>query len=165
MAMVGSWGSVPLHASRLPVRLALGSTMLYHGVSKLRGDGPMQTAQFFEQIGIRPAKGWAIATGVTETLAGALAVLGIATRPAAVAVLVTQAVAVARVHGPKGFDVAKGGYEYNLLLMAVATALLVGGPGRLSAHEALERAVDRRARRSWWSRGRRPLARAVRLLK
>ena len=50
--------------------------------------------------------------------------------------------------------------------MAIATALLVGGPGHLSAHEALERAVDRRSRRAWWRRDRRSFAgRAVRLLK
>lgn len=159
------WERRAKDASLVPIRLALGSTMLYHGASKLRGDGPARTAQMFEQLGIRPARGLALATGLAEAFAGIAAVLGIATRPAAVAVLVTQAVAVARVHAPKGFDTARGGYEYNLALMAIAAALLVAGPGRLSAHEALEQRVDRRTRRRL-RRGRSSLlGRALRVVK
>jgi putative oxidoreductase len=140
--------------------------MLYHGASKLRGDGPTQTAQMFEQLGIRPARTWAIATGLAEALAGVAAVLGVATRPAAVAVIVTQAVAIARVHAAKGYSVTQGGFEYNLALIAIAAGLLVGGPGRVSAHEALEHAVEGRGGRRPWQRARRGRAsRAIRLLK
>jgi putative oxidoreductase len=140
--------------------------MLYHGATKLRGDGPAQTTQMFEQLGIRPARTWALATGLTETLAGLAAVLGVATRPAAVAVIVTQAVAIARVHAGKGYSVTQGGFEYNLALIAIATGLLVTGPGRASAHEALEHAVEGRGGRWTWRRARPTrLSRAVRLLK
>ena len=160
------WERRARDASLVPIRLALGSTMLYHGTSKLRGDGPAQTGQMFEQLGIRPGRRWAVATGLVEAFAGAAAVLGIATRPAALAVLVTQAVAVARVHAPKGYDTTKGGFEFNLALMAIAAALLVAGPGRLSAHEALEHRVEGWAGRRRFRRGRAGLAaRAVRLVK
>jgi putative oxidoreductase len=153
-------------AALIPMRIALGSTMVYHGASKLRAGGAEKTAQMFEQLGIRPARTWALATGVAETFAGVASLLGVLTRPAAVAVLVTQAVAIARVHAPKGFDIMRGGFEYNLALMAIAAGLLVEGPGRVSTHEAVEYAVDRRsprrrrrgARASW-------LSRAVRLIK
>lgn len=103
---------------------------------------------------------------MAEVFAGAAAVLGIATRPAALAILVTQGMAVAKVHAPKGFSSQQGGMEFNLALMAIAALLLVGGPGRLSAHEALERAVEGRGPRRAWRRARpTALSRAVHLLK
>ncbi|HEX8909128.1 MAG TPA: DoxX family protein [Anaeromyxobacteraceae bacterium] len=160
-----SWNPRAKDAALVPVRVALGSTMLYHGYEKLRGEGPRQTGEAFEGLGIRPGKAWAVATGAAELFAGAAAVLGIATRPAAVAVLVTQGMAVAKVHGPKGYSNLQGGMEYNLALMAIAAALLLGGPGRVSAHEALEHAIDGRGPRRLWRRARPTvLSRAVRLL-
>jgi len=80
----------------------------------------------------------AIATGTAEVFAGACALLGFLTRPAALAVLVTQAVAIAKVHAKNGFDITKGGYEFNVALMAIAAGLLVAGPGMFSLHEELE---------------------------
>jgi putative oxidoreductase len=145
----------------LPPRAALAAGMLYHGVDKLKAANRQQTAQFFESTGIRPGHFWARATGITETAAGALSLLGFLTRPAALAVLVTQGVAIAKVHAPRGFSTTKGGYEYNLTLMAIAAALLVAGPGRFSAHELVERAADRRRFR----RAPSLLSRLVRLVK
>lgn len=166
MISATTWNHRAKDAALIPMRLALGSTMLYHGYEKLRGEGPNQAGQMFEGLGIRPGKAWAIATGAAEMFAGVSAVLGIATRPAALAVLVTQGMAVAKVHGPKGFSNLQGGMEYNLALMAIAAALLIGGPGRASAHEALEHAVDGRGPRRLWRRARPTgLSRAVRLLK
>ena len=150
-------------AALIPLRLALGSTMVYHGSSKLRGEGPQQTARMFEQLAIRPPRAWAVATGLAETFAGVASILGVMTRPAAVAVLVTQAVAIARVHASKGFNVMQGGFEYNLALMAIAAGLLVEGPGRASTHELLERVVEGRGGRRLWRRARPTLlSRAVR---
>jgi putative oxidoreductase len=128
-------------AAEVAARLALGGSMLYHGLAKLRGEGPARTEQFLSGIGLRNARFWARATGVAETFAGAAAVLGLATRPAALAVITTQAVAIQKVHRPKGFDVAQGGMEYNLALVAIAVGLLLSGPGRLSAHHAARRAA------------------------
>ena len=94
------------------------------------------------------------------------AVLGLATRPAALAVLVTQAIAVAKVHKPKGYNIMQGGMEYNLALMAIAAGLLIAGPGRVSAHEALEHAVEGSGARRLWRRAQPTrLSRAVRFVK
>ncbi|MCK8499820.1 DoxX family protein [Myxococcus fulvus] len=131
-------------AALLPPRLSLGSTMVVHGIAKLRKEGTEQHAGFFEQLGLKPARPLVLATGVTEVLAGVGAILGIATRPAAVAVLVTQAFAIAKVHGSKGFDNTKGGFEFNLALCAIALGLLLRGPGRLSVHSAVESKVKRK---------------------
>jgi putative oxidoreductase len=140
-----AWERRAHEVSDLPLRIALGSAMLYHGLSKLRGEGPGQTGAMFESLGIRPGRPWAIATGLAETFAGAAAILGIATRPAALAVLVTQAVAIRKVHAPKGFDVGKGGWEHNLGLIGIALSLLAHPPGAISAHRAARR-VTRRSR-------------------
>lgn len=127
----------------VPARASLGATMLYHGAQKLRGDGLRQTAGMFEGLGLRPGRTWASLTGAAEVFAGASAILGLGTRLGALAVLVTQGVAIAKVHRGKGFSNAAGGWEFNAALMAVALALLVAGPGTYSAHEVVERRLER----------------------
>ena len=104
--------------------------MLYHGVEKLRA--PEKATGQFESLGIKPAGFWARATAIAEAGAGVLLLAGWLVRPAALAVLVTQATAIKKVHAPKGFATYRGGYEFNLGLMATAAALLLGGPGRYS---------------------------------
>lgn len=142
------------NAAFLPLRASLGATMVHHGWSKLHGEGPQQSAQMMEQLHIRPAKPMALLTAGTELLAGASTLLGIATRPAALAVLVTQAVAIWKVHGKKGFDNSQGGFEFNAALVAIAAGLILAGPGIFSAHEGLEHLVEGRGRRRWLRRAR-----------
>jgi putative oxidoreductase len=152
-------GLLAKHSS-LPLRATLGSTMLYHGISKLKKEGLEQTAGFFENVGIKPGRPWALATGWSEVLAGTLSILGIGTRVAALSIIVTQTVAIAKVHRSKGFDVLKGGYEFNLSLIAAALGLLLGGPGKVSVHQALlPRASHRGARGLLRRRSATPLAR------
>ncbi len=143
-ATLMAWEGQLAPHSALPLRATLGSTMIYHGVSKLKPEGVEQTTRFFDNIGIKPARPWALATAWTETLSGVLALLGIGTRVAALSILVTQAVAIAKVHGSKGFNNQQGGYEFNLSLMAAALGLLLSGPGDLSVHHAVRPRVGRR---------------------
>lgn len=126
-------------AAHLPVRAALGGSMLYHGLGKLAGEGPEKTGQTFQQMGFQKGKPWAVAAGIAEAFAGVSAILGVLTRPAALAILATQAVAISKVHGKNGYDITKGGYEYNLALMGIALLMLIDGPGTFSLHEAIER--------------------------
>jgi putative oxidoreductase len=148
----------------LPARATLGATMLYHGLAKLRGEGPEQHAPMFEQLGFSPGHRWVMLTGAAEVLAGASAILGIGTRLGALAVLATQGMAVAKVHAPKGFDNTGGGYEFNLSLMAIALGLLLNGPGSASTQRLVEDRLD--ARRSCGLFGRRssPTHRMLELL-
>jgi putative oxidoreductase len=146
----------------LPARAALGSTMLYHGLHKL--SDWEQAGKAFESMGISPGRPWALATAVAEAFAGASALLGVLTRPAAVAVLVTQAVAIAKVHRRNGFDATKGGYEFNLALMAIATGLLVAGPGEVSIHQVVDRALAQQRLAVLAGRRRRRRAGMLRLL-
>jgi putative oxidoreductase len=154
----------PGDAALLPVRAALGSSMVFHGINKLKE--AEATGQVFHGMGIRPGKQWALATGAVEVFAGVGAILGIWTRPAALAVVVTQAVAMWKVHGSKGYDLTKGGYEYNLALIAIATALLIAGPGKISAYEGLEHLAEGRGAKRLLNRVRpSPLRRFLEIIK
>jgi putative oxidoreductase len=147
----------------VPARMSLAATMLKHGLPKLQGEGRAQTAGFMEQIGFKPGARWATLVGVAEVFAGASVGLGVATRLGALAVLVTQGVAIAKVHAPKGFDNMAGGWEFNALLVATALGVLLAGPGEVSVHGLLRRGVDGRERRlergaRWLAAGSRWLA-------
>lgn len=144
VAMLTEQPSILKAVALVPPRLALGSSMVVHGLGKLRKEGTAQATGFFEQLGLKPAKPLVLATGLTELLAGVSSILGIATRPAALGVLVTQAFAIAKVHASKGFDTTKGGFEFNIALISIALGLLLRGPGQLSLHSALERKAKRK---------------------
>jgi putative oxidoreductase len=155
----------PKELGLLPARMALGSTMVFHGAKKLVGEGPEQHAQMFDSMGLRPPKLLAVSLGIAEVLAGAMSITGLFTRVAALAVLVTQGVAIAKVHGSKGFSNQEGGFEFNLALMAIAAGLLLAGPGKISGHELLERKIQKRPRLFLTPRKRQSRLRAIRLLK
>jgi putative oxidoreductase len=125
----------------LALRVAVGLVFLGHGAQKgfgsFGGPGFAGASGFFGSMGLRPARFW---TGVAvggELLAGALLLLGLLLPLAALIVVATMAVAVAKVHGPKGFFVQNGGYEYNLVLAIAALALAATGPGAYSLDHLL----------------------------
>lgn len=158
--------SLSKEVALIPPRVALGSTMLFHGLSKVRGEGPAQTEGFMRQLAMEPARELGLALAGAELFAGAAMILGIGTRLAALAVLATQGAAVAKVHGPKGFDTTQGGFEWNLALMSIAAAVLIAGPGRISVHEATEHLVEGRGVRGLFRRARPTLLdRVIRLIK
>ncbi len=120
----------------LALRLVLGAVFLAHGAQKafgaFGGPGFGGAAGFIGSMGFRPARFWtALAVG-GELAAGFLFLLGLLTPLAGLLVLATMAVAIAKVHGPKGFFVQDGGYEYNLVLIVTALAVAAIGPGRFS---------------------------------
>jgi putative oxidoreductase len=125
----------------LIVRLVVGLTMAAHGAQKLfgwfGGYGLTGTGNFMEQIGFRPGRPQALVAGVGELGAGLFLAAGFLT-PAAAAVLVAvMLVAALGVHLKAGFFAQGGGYEYALVLGAVALALAFTGPGALSVDRAL----------------------------
>ena len=110
------------------LRLALGVIFIAHGYPKLftQFSG---TAQFFESVGIKPAKFWVFVVGAVEFFGGILLVAGFLTQPAAFLLAVNMLVAIWKLKFKQGLV---GGYEFDLALLAVALALLVLGPGAFS---------------------------------
>lgn len=127
--------------SHLVVRLALGIVFFAHGAQKtfgwFGGRGLTATIAGFRQMGIPPAA-TAIAA-FTECFGGLAMIVGLLARPAALGLIVVMLVAIAKVHAKNGFflnfalTAGKGhGYEFNLVLIAMALSILVGGAGVLS---------------------------------
>src|SRR2546422_11730173 len=120
----------------LALRLVLGAVFLAHGAQKsfgaFGGPGFEGATGFIGSMGFRPARFWtALAVG-GELVAGVLFLFGLLTPLAGLLVLGTMAVAIAKVHGPKGFFVQNGGYEYKFVRLVAAPACAVVGPGRFS---------------------------------
>src|SRR5919202_6785636 len=117
----------------LILRLVVGILFMGHGAQKLfgvfGGPGLVGFAGWVQGLGLRPARVWALVAGVCEFGGGLLFALGLITPIAALALLAVMLAAVATVHWTKGLWATNGGYEYNLVLSAVATALALAGPG------------------------------------
>ena len=122
----------------LLVRLVVGLTLAAHGYQKFYGGGRIPgAARWFESIGMRPGRLHALAAASTELGAGVLLAVGLLTPFAAAGFVGVMLVAVWTVHRGKGFFLTGGGWEYNLILAAVAVGVAVAGPGRWSLDDAL----------------------------
>jgi putative oxidoreductase len=88
-------------------------------------------------LDMHPARRNALAAGVTETAGGALLAAGLATPLAAASLIGVMLTAIRKVHAENGVWNTRGGYEYNLVLIAALLGLVDGGPGDLSADRAL----------------------------
>ena len=123
------------------LRAIVGVLFIGHGLQKLLGwfggPGPEGTGEYFEAVGLRPGREHALAAGASEALGGGLLALGFLTPAAAALITGVQATAIRTVHLPKGVWNHEGGYEYNLVLIALAVAIADVGPGALSVDDAL----------------------------
>jgi putative oxidoreductase len=126
----------------LILRMVLGGIFVVHGAQKLfgtfGGHGLKGTAGFFEQIGLKPGRTMALLAGLAEFGGGLLVLVGFLTPLGAFALIAVQSVAIAKVHVPNGFFNEGGGYEFNLVLVAVAVALILTGSGAYGLDAALE---------------------------
>ena len=126
---------------RLLARLTIGLLFVGHGTQKLfgwfGGGGPEETGQFFEQVGLRPGRRSALAAGAAEAGGGLLFAMGAAMPVAAAALSGSMITAIKTVHWEKGIWTSRGGYEYNLVLLAAVFGLTENGPGNWSVDAAL----------------------------
>jgi len=125
----------------LLLRVVVGLLVAAHGTRRLfgwfGGRGRTGTAEYFASLGYRaPQAAWVVA-GVAELAGGLLFALGLLTPLAAllVAVVALNAIAVARWRS--GLFVSRGGFELDLVLVTVVTAVTVSGPGRVSLDRLL----------------------------
>jgi putative oxidoreductase len=136
----------------LLLRVALGAVVLPHGLQKafgwFDGFGLSATFDFFAGLGV-PAPVAALV--VASDLAGSLClILGLCTRVAAAGAGLVMLGAIALYHAQNGFFMNWGGqprgegFEFHLLAIGMATALVLTGGGRASVDGWLTKRLSRR---------------------
>jgi putative oxidoreductase len=130
-----------MKTGKLLARVVVGGLFIAHGTQKLFGwfDGPgiEGASKMMDSIGLRPGRRNALAASATESVGGAMLVAGALTPLAATGLIATMITAIRTVHVKNGLWNAKGGYEFNLALIAAILAIVDGGPGKLSIDGAL----------------------------
>lgn len=133
----------------LIMRIALGLVMFAHGAQKVLGwfggHGAAATIQGFSKMGMPVLL--TVLVLAAEFAGGLMLIFGFLTRLAALGVGCVMLGAIMLVHGKVGFfmnwaGMQKGeGFEYHLLALGLAIALLVKGGGALSVDGALARGL------------------------
>jgi putative oxidoreductase len=120
----------------LAMRLVVGGLMAGHGAQKLfgafKGPGLQGSAGWLESLGLKPGDRWAVLAGGSEFAGGALTAAGLLSPIGPVTMMAPMSMATGTVHAGKPIWVTAGGAELPAVNMAVATGLLLSGPGRFS---------------------------------
>ncbi|WP_039986413.1 DoxX family protein [Vibrio owensii] len=127
--------------SALALRIPVGIIFMAHGAQKLfgwfGGYGLEGTGQWMASIGLGPGMLMAFLAGSTEFFGGLFILLGLLTRPAAVALAFTMVIAIFSVHFENGLFMSNNGYEFGLALLAASVSLAFSGAGKAALDEAL----------------------------
>ncbi|ANG63484.1 DoxX family protein [Marinobacterium aestuarii] len=123
------------------IRITAGLLLMPHGAQKLfgwfGGYGLDATGQFFAtSLGMEPGFLFALLAGLVEFFGGLALVLGLLTRPAALAIATLMGVALT-VHAANGFFWTNGGVEYPLMWGLIALAVFLRGGERFSLDSRL----------------------------
>jgi len=112
----------------LLLRLALAAVFIFHGLNLVQQDGGANwmPADIAQPAAVQLAVAWG------ELLGGVALALGFLTRLAALGLIALMAGAIATVHLEHGFNIKEGGFEYNVVIIAICLCLVLGGPGPLA---------------------------------
>ena len=111
--------------SPLPLRIIAGIGFMIHGLPKLLDIPGTQSS--FTNMGL--PQELAVIIGLLEFIGGLAILLGIFTRIAAIFLAIDMIGAILSVKLSKGFI---GGFELDLLYLAIMISLILTGPGSLS---------------------------------
>ena len=125
----------------LLLRLVVGALLVGHGAQKLFGwfGGPglaAATGLFGGHLRLRPALFWAVVGSLTEIGGGLLLAAGLLWPLGPVAIVAAMLMALT-VHWPR-FWAQDGGIEFPLVLLVVALAFGLTGPGLYSLDAAVQ---------------------------
>jgi putative oxidoreductase len=130
-----------MNAGLLIARVVLGLLMAAHGAQKLLGwfggHGLAGTAGFFEALGFRPGKLFAVLASMTEIGSGVLVALGLFGPLGPAGMVAVMIVAGGSVHLKNGIFATSNGIEVALLYATGAAALALTGPGAYSLDRLL----------------------------
>lgn len=137
------------------IRVVLGLVIFAHGAQKVLGwfggFGPAGTIGYFDQaLGVPVVL--TVLVMAAEFLGGLGLIVGALGRVAAVGVIAVMSGAITLVHLDNGFFMdwsgqqAGQGFEFHLLVIGMAVAVLIRGSGALSVDRILARADVRESR-------------------
>lgn len=122
----------------LVLRIAVGIIFLGHGMQKLfgafDGGGINGVSGMLKGLGFTAPLFWAWIVAIAEGLGGLFLLLGVIPRVSAGLIAIVMLVAIVKVHGPKGFFMAQGGFEYQFLILMTCIALMFTGGGKFSLY-------------------------------
>jgi putative oxidoreductase len=125
-----------MNAALLILRFVVGLGLAAHGAQKLfgwfGGHGLAGTGGYFEGLGYRPGKSFALLAGLGEFAGGLLIALGLGGPIGPAIAVVVMTVAIVSVHVPNGFFAMNKGFELPLLYATAAVAIALIGPGAWS---------------------------------
>ena len=125
----------------LPIRILADLALILHGLPKITDISGTQS--FFPNIGLPPEP--AIPVALLEVIGGLAILFGILTRIAAGLFIIEMIGATVVAKLSKGFV---GGFELELLIMAICISLFITGPGRISIeYDVLKREIFPRGKR------------------
>jgi len=116
----------------LVLRVVLGLILIIHGWPKIKD--LKKTAQDFAAMGFKPGLWWGSAVALLEFLGGFFLAFGLLTQLVAGLVVIQFLVILLKLK--RGMPFA-GGFEFDLLILASALALLVLGGGLISLDQIL----------------------------
>jgi putative oxidoreductase len=142
-----------MNAAYLVLRIVVGSLFAGHGAQKLfgwfGGHGLRNTGGFFESMGFRPGTPFALLAGFAEFAGGLLLAAGLFLPASALLLVGVMTTAIGAVHWSKGVWNNDGGFEFPLVLAAVAFVFAATGAGTLSLDSAF--GIDWHG--IWWALG------------
>jgi putative oxidoreductase len=109
-----------------PIRIIAGIAFILHGLPKL-SNLPGTEDFFANMVGLPAAL--ALPVGLLEVIGGIAILVGFLTRIASILFIIEMIGSTIVAKLPKGFV---GGYELDLLLIAISISLILTRPGRLS---------------------------------
>ena len=125
----------------LLIRVVFGLVMAAHGSQKLfgwfGGYGLAGTGGFFESLGFRPGRHFALAASLSEFFGGLLLTLGFLGPIGPALILAVMLVASISVHWRNGLFAATNGVEVPLLYATVVIGISIIGYGTYSLDYAL----------------------------
>ncbi len=108
------------------IRASIGVTFIVHSIKKFEPGWQ----EWLISIGIPPEMQLPIA--LAELIGGILLLVGVLTRITGAVFSVILLGAIFHIRWENGFFVSKGGWEWDLVMLAAVLAFIVAGPGRIS---------------------------------
>jgi len=116
------------------LRAVLGATFLVHSIKKF---DPSWQGWLVDTAGLPPEMQLPIA--LAEFIGGIFLITGVLTRITGVIFSIILLGAIFHIRGIDEFFISQGGFEWDLMMLAVALTIIAVGPGRISISHLIKK--------------------------